>query len=192
MWSLDVECHIVECHENDLKGNYTLDMIMEILITHKQNEKVDVPSHGDVWHVTRTTYRLANRCVVQCCSRHPQLLKYSSPRKCYCAKYAMWFIPGGKEEEEVLGSIVVCDSGGGSPFHHDDLDYWPSSNKVCLVVLEPLRMMTMANVVSNGLQSEYMAFFWKINCGMYMGGWVCCLMWELLPLWGHSRGESPF
>ena len=72
----------------------------------------------------------------------------------------MWFIPGGKEEEEeVLGSIVVCDSGGGGPFHHDDLDYWPSSNKVCLVVLEPLRMMAMANVVSNGLQSEYMAFF---------------------------------
>ena len=45
MWSIILW---MECHENDLKGKYTLDMIMEILITHKQYEKVDGPSHGDV------------------------------------------------------------------------------------------------------------------------------------------------
>ena len=58
---------------------------------------------------------------------------------------------------------------GGCPFHHDDLDYWPSSNKVCAVA--PLRMMTMAtaNMVGNGLQSEYVLFKKKVVVCIWVG-----------------------
>ena len=57
-----------------------VDMILEILITYKQNEKVDDPSR-----VTRNK----NNTGQSVCYSDSRLLKYSSPRKCCCAKYTM-------------------------------------------------------------------------------------------------------
>ena len=55
-------------------------IILKILFTYKQNEKVDDPSR-----VTRNK----NNTGQSVCYSDSRLLKYSSPRKCCCAKYTM-------------------------------------------------------------------------------------------------------